>query len=125
MTSSTTDTANDSTGVVIFSDKPCEDFEKEEFDNILMEQTGKNTSNPSYFQINEFWQKKYENESKKKWDVFYKTNTTNFFKDRHYLDNEFSEIKVQNIYLSFPHFSIFLFSFFFVAPFFVCGVFAL
>ncbi|OQR97061.1 methyltransferase domain-containing protein [Achlya hypogyna] len=32
-----------------------------------------------------FWQEKYEREAAKSWDLFYKRNTTNFYKDRHYL----------------------------------------
>ena len=32
-----------------------------------------------------FWQDKYEAEAAKNWSLFYKRNTTNFYKDRHYL----------------------------------------
>ena len=31
-------------------------------------------------------------EAQKNWDIFYKNNTTNFYKDRHYLAREFSEL---------------------------------
>ena len=35
--------------------------------------------------IREYLQQKYEKEAKRNWDIFYKRNTTNFFKDRHWL----------------------------------------
>lgn len=34
-----------------------------------------------------------DREAKKMWDLFYKRNTTNFFKDRHWTSREFSEMK--------------------------------
>ncbi|KAL1916563.1 uncharacterized protein VTP21DRAFT_5754 [Calcarisporiella thermophila] len=43
-------------------------------------------------QVPEFWVKKYKNEAAKNWDLFYKRNTTNFFKDRHWVDREFAEL---------------------------------
>lgn len=39
-----------------------------------------------------FWQKKYKEQSTRNWDKFYQHNTTNFFKDRHWLDLEFPEL---------------------------------
>ena len=36
-----------------------------------------------------FQQNKFEKEAKKNWDLFYKRNTTNFFKDRHWITREF------------------------------------
>lgn len=41
---------------------------------------------------NEFWYNKHEKDAKRNWDIFYKNNTTKFFKDRHYIDREFSEL---------------------------------
>eukprot|EP01017_Pseudomicrothorax_dubius_P013410 TRINITY_DN1588_c0_g4_i3.p1 TRINITY_DN1588_c0_g4~~TRINITY_DN1588_c0_g4_i3.p1 ORF type:complete len:295 (-),score=73.69 TRINITY_DN1588_c0_g4_i3:37-921(-) len=41
--------------------------------------------------VTQFWYEKYEKEARKNWDIFYKNNTTNFFKDRHYIDREFFE----------------------------------
>ena len=35
---------------------------------------------------------KIEREAKKNWDIFYKNNKTNFYKDRHYLREEFNEL---------------------------------
>ena len=40
-------------------------------------------------QVPEYWVQKYEKEHAKNWDVFYKHNKDNFFKDRHYLVREF------------------------------------
>lgn len=39
--------------------------------------------------VPEFWQQKYERENSKNWDTFYKHNESKFFKDRHYLVDEF------------------------------------
>ena len=36
--------------------------------------------------------KRLEIDARKNWDIFYKQNTTNFYKDRHYLAREFSEL---------------------------------
>ena len=33
------------------------------------------------------------NDAKRNWDIFYKHNTTNFFKNRYYIDTEFSELR--------------------------------
>ncbi|XP_042492026.1 uncharacterized protein LOC122071704 [Macadamia integrifolia] len=38
--------------------------------------------------VSPFWREKYERDSKKYWDVFYKRHQDRFFKDRHYLDKE-------------------------------------
>ncbi|CAK8689335.1 unnamed protein product [Clavelina lepadiformis] len=43
--------------------------------------------------VSEFKSIKLENEAKKMWDLFYKRNSTNFFKDRHWTSREFDEIK--------------------------------
>jgi len=36
---------------------------------------------------------KYERGAARAWDSFYKRNGNNFFKDRHYLDTVFSELR--------------------------------
>ncbi|XP_063308357.1 tRNA N(3)-methylcytidine methyltransferase METTL6 isoform X2 [Pelobates fuscus] len=43
--------------------------------------------------VSEFKQLKLEREAQKNWDLFYKRNTTNFFKDRHWTTREFEELK--------------------------------
>ena len=42
--------------------------------------------------VSEFKQKKLEKEAQKNWDLFYKRNATNFFKDRHWTTAEFEEL---------------------------------
>lgn len=42
--------------------------------------------------VSEFKQNKLEKEAKKNWDLFYKRNSTNFFKDRHWISREFAEL---------------------------------
>jgi SAM-dependent methyltransferase len=46
--------------------------------------------NSSNNDVPDFWKRKYEAENAKNWDTFYKHNQSNFFKDRHYLPDEFS-----------------------------------
>ncbi|XP_023571507.1 methyltransferase-like protein 6 isoform X4 [Octodon degus] len=43
--------------------------------------------------VSDFKQQKLENEAQKNWDLFYKRNSTNFFKDRHWTTREFEELK--------------------------------
>jgi tRNAThr (cytosine32-N3)-methyltransferase len=40
--------------------------------------------------VPEFWKRRYEAENAKNWDTFYKHNRANFFKDRHYITEEFN-----------------------------------
>lgn len=42
--------------------------------------------------VTEFKQNKLEKEAQKNWDLFYKRNTTKFFKDRHWTTREFSDL---------------------------------
>ncbi|KAJ6666490.1 hypothetical protein lerEdw1_020213 [Lerista edwardsae] len=43
--------------------------------------------------VSDFKQLKLEQEAQKNWDLFYKRNSTNFFKDRHWTTREFEELK--------------------------------
>ncbi|ESO82096.1 hypothetical protein LOTGIDRAFT_223580 [Lottia gigantea] len=42
--------------------------------------------------VTDFKQNKFEKEAQKNWDLFYKRNTTKFFKDRHWTTREFKEL---------------------------------
>jgi len=42
--------------------------------------------------LSDFKQQKLEKEARKNWDLFYKRNTTKFFKDRHWTTREFKEL---------------------------------
>ena len=42
--------------------------------------------------VSEFKQNKLEKEAQKNWDLFYKRNSTNFFRDRHWTTAEFKEL---------------------------------
>lgn len=42
--------------------------------------------------VSDFKQNKLEVEAKRNWDLFYKRNSTNFFKDRHWTMREFQEL---------------------------------
>jgi len=46
--------------------------------------------------VSEFKQNKLETEAKKNWDLFYKRNTTKFFKDRHWTTREFEDLVTNN-----------------------------
>mmetsp|Transcript_23424 Transcript_23424/g.29122 ORF Transcript_23424/g.29122 Transcript_23424/m.29122 type:complete len:83 (+) Transcript_23424:222-470(+) len=39
--------------------------------------------------------KRLEIDARRNWDIFYKQNTTNFYKDRHYLAREFTELSTK------------------------------
>ena len=42
--------------------------------------------------VSDFKQTKLEKEAQKNWDLFYKRNSTKFFKDRHWTRREFKEL---------------------------------
>ncbi|KAJ1680313.1 hypothetical protein EV182_000261 [Spiromyces aspiralis] len=46
--------------------------------------------------VPKFWQEKYRREAPRNWDLFYKRNTTNFFRDRHWTEREFEELAREN-----------------------------
>jgi len=43
-------------------------------------------------EITENMYNKIEKDAKRNWDLFYKANKTNFYKDRHYIKYEFVEL---------------------------------
>lgn len=43
--------------------------------------------------VSDFKQQQLEKEARKNWDLFYKRNSTHFFKDRHWTSREFGELK--------------------------------
>ncbi len=45
--------------------------------------------------LNEMGIKRLEIDVRRNWDIFYKQNTTNFYKDRHYLAREFTELSTK------------------------------
>ncbi len=42
--------------------------------------------------VSQFRRDKLEQEARKNWDLFYKRNSTHFFKDRHWITREFPEL---------------------------------
>ena len=42
--------------------------------------------------LSDFTRNKLEKEAKRNWDLFYKRNSTHFFKDRHWITREFPEL---------------------------------
>jgi hypothetical protein len=41
------------------------------------------------FTASDMTYRRLEIDARKNWDIFYKQNTTNFYKDRHYINREF------------------------------------
>lgn len=52
---------------------------------LILEELKETTVEPNMYQ-------KFEKDAKRNWDIFYKNNKTNFYKDRHYIKAEFSEM---------------------------------
>lgn len=52
--------------------------------------------------VSDFKQLKLEREAQKNWDLFYKRNSTHFFKDRHWTTREFEELKACRKVMSVP-----------------------
>ena len=57
---------------------------KQEAEEILQSEAKSKLTDMTY--------RRLDYEAQKNWDIFYKNNTTNFYKDRHYLAREFSEL---------------------------------
>ncbi|ETV88053.1 hypothetical protein H257_01422 [Aphanomyces astaci] len=72
----------DDEGLLVADDEWTE--EREELAKSLLDQDKK--------LVAPFWQSKYEKEAAKSWDLFYKRNSTNFYKDRHYLHVVFPDL---------------------------------
>ena len=62
-------------------------------ERVLSEEEQKKLEADTIF-VSDFKQTKLELEAKKNWDLFYKRNTTKFFKDRHWTTREFEELIV-------------------------------
>ncbi|XP_053570251.1 tRNA N(3)-methylcytidine methyltransferase METTL6 [Bombina bombina] len=75
--------------------KSCPDFPLQKKENLLRtlspEEVGKLQNDRVI--VSEFKQLKLEKEAQRNWDLFYKRNSTNFFKDRHWTTREFEELK--------------------------------
>ena len=67
----------------------------EENFQVLSEEEKKKLADSSKL-VSDFKQKKLEKEAQKNWDLFYKRNATNFFKDRHWTTAEFKELLVES-----------------------------
>ena len=63
----------------------------EENFQVLSEEEKKKLADSSKL-VSDFKQNKLEKEAQKNWDLFYKRNATNFFKDRHWTTAEFKEL---------------------------------
>lgn len=50
---------------------------------------------PDHGYVSQYTKEKLEQEAAKNWDVFYKLNQSNFFKDRHWILREFPELQVE------------------------------
>lgn len=47
--------------------------------------------------MTEYARDKLESDAKRNWDMFYKRNTTHFFKDRHWIQREFIELQAMEV----------------------------
>ena len=65
----------------------CRELSHEEIDKLEKDKT----------LVSEFKQNKLEVEAQKNWDLFYKRNTTKFFKDRHWTTREFEELAKSHV----------------------------
>lgn len=89
--------------VDITTGRECPDSTNNESENCILGQTTKSSSRVLTQEerdklggevlVSDFKQIKLEKEAQKNWDLFYKRNTTNFFKDRHWTTREFEELK--------------------------------
>ncbi|XP_053323395.1 tRNA N(3)-methylcytidine methyltransferase METTL6 [Spea bombifrons] len=81
---------NDCCTETLFSEAPFQ--KKQDQERSLTPEEAKKVQNDRDL-VSEFKQLKLEREAQKNWDLFYKRNSTNFFKDRHWTTREFEELK--------------------------------
>ena len=62
------------------------------FTETLSEETLKQLQRQESRKVSDFQASKLEAEAARNWDLFYKRNSTNFFKDRHWTKREFEEL---------------------------------
>ena len=62
------------------------------FTEALSEETLKQLQRQESRKVSDFQASKLEAEAARNWDLFYKRNSTNFFKDRHWTKREFEEL---------------------------------
>ena len=43
--------------------------------------------------VSAYWVERYERDAARYWDLFYRRNADHFFKDRHYLEEEWPQLK--------------------------------
>lgn len=60
--------------------------------NILTKEEKEKLKNDRVL-VSEFKQQKLEVDAQKNWDLFYKRNSTHFYKDRHWTTREFEELQ--------------------------------
>jgi len=65
--------------------------------NRLSEEDEKRLERQKTRIISDFKANKLELDAQKNWDIFYKRNQTNFFKDRHWTTREFEELAGENL----------------------------
>ncbi|CEG79730.1 hypothetical protein RMATCC62417_14159 [Rhizopus microsporus] len=65
-------------------------LDKEKLDKLV--NRAKEVIESDKTEVPPFWVNKYKKEAARNWDLFYKRNTTKFFKDRHWTDREFEEL---------------------------------
>ena len=63
-----------------------------EWTNELQEEAEEILQTEAASKLTDMTYRRLDIEAQKNWDIFYKNNTTNFYKDRHYLSREFSEL---------------------------------
>lgn len=59
----------------------------------IVQQVQQTEHDHNHNQMSAYCQQKLEQDASTNWDEFYKTHRTNFFKDRHYMEEEFLELK--------------------------------